>query len=50
MNMIFSVSKLKRRVSRKNLQAYREEAFRKTGREQFKKLVERGTDLPVVLL
>jgi hypothetical protein len=35
---------------KKSLSDYKQEALVKQGKEQFKKLIERGTDLPVVLL
>lgn len=41
---------LKRKIPGKNLDDRKQEALIKAGREQFKKLIERGTDLPVVLL
>lgn len=41
---------LLKRKSKKSLSDYKQEALIKQGREQFKKLIERGTDLPVVLL
>ena len=41
------VNKLK---GQKSLADYKQEALIKLGKEQFKKLVERGTDIPVVLL
>ncbi|MBI2034454.1 MAG: hypothetical protein HYT11_01850 [Candidatus Levybacteria bacterium] len=44
------LSFLKKRRFNKSISDYKEEAFIKTGREQFKKLVERGTELPIVLL
>jgi len=41
---------LLKRKSRESISDYKQEVLIKQGREQFKKLIERGTDLPVVLL
>lgn len=48
-HMIFPTLFRKRRVN-KEISDYKEEAFVRLGREQFKKLVEKGMELPVVLL
>lgn len=49
-DMTISFSALLRKKSKKNLTSYKEEALVKQGREQFKKLIEKGMELPVVLL
>lgn len=51
MDMVNAIAKiLKRRISKRPLEDYKQEALIRVGREQFKKLIERGTDIPVVLL
>jgi len=40
----------RKRQIRKEVSDYKEESLQKLGREQFRKLVEKGMELPVVLL
>ncbi|MEK9178550.1 MAG: hypothetical protein AAB801_02105 [Patescibacteria group bacterium] len=47
--MLLDFLRIKRKV-RKPTSDYKQEVLIKIGREQFRKLVERGTDLPVFLL
>jgi len=48
-DMVFSLLRLKKK-NLKNASDYKQEVLIKQGREQFKKLIERGTELPVFLL
>ncbi len=48
--MIVSLSELLKKKNKKNLTSYKEQALLIQGREQFKKLIEKGIELPVVLL
>lgn len=48
--MTINFFSLLKRTSKKSLGHYREELLIKQGAEQFKKLQDRGIELPVVLL
>lgn len=48
--MVFSLFRKKRVIEDKKNPDQKQDDFLKLGKEQFKKLVERGTDIPVVLL
>ena len=47
--MVNPLSHLRKR-SKKQLPEYKQERLNSLGREQFKKLIEKGLELPVVLL
>ncbi|MBU2632590.1 hypothetical protein KKG52_02630 [Patescibacteria group bacterium] len=44
------LSFLRKKPSRKSLVGYKEDLLQKQGREQFKKLLEKGIGIPVTLL
>jgi len=49
-DMTLNLSALLRRKPEKSLPQYKQELLINQGREQFKKLIEKGLELPVVLL
>lgn len=50
MKLRLLISKLKKHEVHKTLVDYQQEILSKQGREQFKKLVDRGISIPVALL
>ena len=48
--MTFDLSTIFKKKADKTLHEYKQEILVKQGREQFKKLVDKGLELPVVLL
>ncbi len=49
-SMKFNFFKLNKRGARKTIADYKQEILLKQGRDQFKKLVEKGLGIPVALL
>lgn len=48
--MTFDLLSLLKKKSDRTVSQYKQELLMKQGREQFKKLIEKGLELPVVLL
>lgn len=48
--MKFNFLKLGKKISVKTISDYKQEILVKQGREQFRKLIEKGISIPVVLL
>ena len=48
--MLFGIRRQKKAETRKTISDYKMEILVKQGRDQFKKLIEKGINIPVVLL